>query len=230
MKLMEIAVPYHKELNPKLWDGTKLRPEVRTKLLEIVKEFIKFCDIPDFHPDLVYMTGSLCAFNYTSGSDIDVHIKLSFDDFDCPEMAEELFDAKRDVFTDKFDISIYGFPVEVYVQDHSDENIAAGEYDLIKDTWIEKPKYSPPDINSRDIQQRIKSMKRKINKVISKDADYDEAKGLMKRIKAIRKAALEDGGEFSAENLAFKALRKDGSIAKLLDHIKAAKSEELSLE
>lgn len=230
MKISEITVQYHKELNPKLWDGIKLKSEVREKLLQIVKEFIKFCDIPEFEPDVIYMTGSLCAYNYTSGSDVDVHIKLDFNDFECPEIVEQMFDAKRDVFTDKFDITIYGFPVEVYVQDITDENIAAGEYDLVKDKWLEKPQYSPPDINGREIKQKIKSLRRKIAKVVADEVGYKEAKGLMKRIKAWRKAALEEGGEFSSENLVFKALRKDGTIGKLLDYIKTVKSEELSLE
>lgn len=208
----------------------KLKSEVRQKLLQIVKEFIKFCDIPEFEPKIVYMTGSLCAYNYTSGSDIDVHIKLNFKDFECPEIVEQMFDAKRDVFTDKFDITIYGSPVEVYVQDVTDENIAAGEYDLIKDKWLEKPQYSPPDINGREIKQKTASLRRKIAKVLSDEVGYKEAKGLMKRIKAWRKAALEEGGEFSSENLVFKTLRKDGTIGKLLDYIKTVKSKELSLE
>lgn len=230
MKISQISVQYHKELNPKLWDGMKLKQEVRQKLLQIVKEFIKFCDIPEFEPDVVYMTGSLCAYNYTSGSDVDVHIKLNFKNFDCPEIVEQMFDAKRDVFTDKFDITIYGFPVEVYVQDITDENIAAGEYDLIKDKWLERPQYSPPDVNGREIKQKSASLRRKIAKVVANEVGYKEAKGLMKRIKAWRKAALQDGGEFSSENLVFKALRKDGTISKLLDYIKTEKSEELSLE
>lgn len=230
MKISQVSIQYHKELNPKLWDGMKLKSEVRQKLLQIVKEFIRFCDIPDFDPEIVYMTGSLCAYNYTSGSDIDVHVKLNFKDFECPEIVEQMFDAKRDVFTDKFDITIYGFPVEVYVQDITDENIAAGEYDLLKDKWLEKPQYSPPDINGREIKQKSASLRRKIAKVVGDEVGYKEAKGLMKRIKAWRKAALEEGGEFSSENLVFKALRKDGTIAKLLDYIKSVKSAELSLE
>lgn len=230
MQISQISIQYHKELNPKLWDGMKLKPEVREKLLQIVKEFIRFCDIPEFEPEVVYMTGSLCAYNYTSGSDVDVHIKLNFKDFECPEIVEQMFDAKRDVFTDKFDITIYGFPVEVYVQDITDENIAAGEYDLLKDKWLEKPQYAPPDINGREIKQKMASLTRKITKVVSNEVGYKEAKGLMRRIKAWRKAALEEAGEFSSENLVFKALRNNGTIAKLLDYIRTEKSEELSLE
>ena len=43
-ELAQIA-PYHKELNPLLWEGTELKLEVRYKLLAIAKHFIDFIDI-----------------------------------------------------------------------------------------------------------------------------------------------------------------------------------------
>ena len=42
----KLAVEYHDELNPKIWggkDGKTLKPQIREKCLEIVKEFEKFC-------------------------------------------------------------------------------------------------------------------------------------------------------------------------------------------
>ena len=35
------AVTFHDKLNPKLWNGTKLRPEVRDQLLKIAEDFLQ---------------------------------------------------------------------------------------------------------------------------------------------------------------------------------------------
>ena len=44
---------------------------------------------------------------------------------------------------------------------------------------------------------------------------YDTAVEIKEKIRNMRKCGLTDGGEFSAENLAFKVLRRNGYLAKL---------------
>ena len=46
----------------------------------------------------------------------------------------------------------------------------------------------------------------------------------------MRRTALQSGGEFCTENLAFKRLRNDGSITKLRDYIRNEHDKELSVE
>ena len=38
------AVKFNKELNPRIWQNNKMRPEVRAKLLEIAEDFKQFLD------------------------------------------------------------------------------------------------------------------------------------------------------------------------------------------
>ena len=40
------SVEVHEELNPKLWDGEELKPEVKEKLNQIADEFLKYIEIP----------------------------------------------------------------------------------------------------------------------------------------------------------------------------------------
>ncbi len=39
------AVTFHKELNPKLWEGNKLDPAVRDQLLVIAEDFVEYLGI-----------------------------------------------------------------------------------------------------------------------------------------------------------------------------------------
>ena len=50
------------------------------------------------------------------------------------------------------------------------------------------------------------------------------------KLKKFRKCGLEDGGEFSYENLAFKFLRRNGYLKKLSDLKNKVTDESLSLE
>src|SRR5690242_4372598 len=62
------------ELDPEIWDGEKLNPEVRKVLLSNAKEFIKFAKIEGLSFKDIILTGSLANFNYTDKSDLDVHV------------------------------------------------------------------------------------------------------------------------------------------------------------
>jgi hypothetical protein len=59
--------------------------------------------------------------------------------------------------------------------------------------------------------------------------NYERLSELMKKIRAMRQSGLEQQGEFGADNLAFKMLRKNGYIKRLVDARNAARDLELSL-
>jgi len=56
--IVDAAVQFHRELNPKLWNGKVLKPIVRYKLLEIARHFIEFIDIPNLRLKDVTISGS----------------------------------------------------------------------------------------------------------------------------------------------------------------------------
>jgi predicted nucleotidyltransferase len=230
MKLMEVAIQYHKELNPKLWNGDKLNPEVRNKLLEIAAAFVKFIDIENFKTIDVIFTGSSANFNWTKKSDIDLHLLTKQSSHGCEDVTVELFDAKKDMFAEKYDISVYGIPVEMYVQDYKESHISTGVYSLGKDEWITKPKFEPPkDVDKHEVSEKTKYFQRKIDNAVKQDVGFATAKALMNRIKAYRQAGLEQEGEFSEENLCFKSLRNSEHLKKINDYMKKSRSKELSL-
>ena len=74
------------ELNPKIWDNpddapkSHMKLEIRNQLEEIAEEFIKFVNVDMFIQDIIIM-GSLCNYNWSEYSDVDLHILVNFNDF-----------------------------------------------------------------------------------------------------------------------------------------------------
>jgi len=63
MKLIE-SYEIHEQLNKKIFDGEKLKPEVREKILDIVDEFIDNLWIKIDVLD-IQLLGSNASYNYT---------------------------------------------------------------------------------------------------------------------------------------------------------------------
>ena len=74
MRILELDLGFeqHNELNPLLWQGEDLRPEVKMALLKIAKDFIEYVEVPFEVKDLV-LTGSQLGYYYTKHSDLDLH-------------------------------------------------------------------------------------------------------------------------------------------------------------
>lgn len=133
----------HDELNPKLWEGAELKPEVKEKINFIVNEFIKNLqeDNINIQVDDIILIGSNCAYNYTKDSDLDIHILANTDALkDCDQnIVSKLYSAYRTIFNKKFDIDFYGIPVEIFVETNETPRISNGVYSVMQEKWIKEP-------------------------------------------------------------------------------------------
>lgn len=237
MKLFEIKVEYHDTLNSKIWDDMTLKSEVRKKLLEIVDTFMKFADFNVAISDIVFI-GSLTNYNWTPQSDIDLHIIVNMDTFKkaCPALAGEdgfsLFKDKSTLFNEHHSIKIYGFPVEVVIEGEDDDKKqeSATVYSVKSNKWLKKPVYSPPDIDTKIVQQQADKWKKEIDKLVKTVNDPEEFDELKDELTDTRRAGIKKGGEFDEKNIAYKELRKSGHLAKLKQAKRDKESEQLSLD
>lgn len=235
MKLNELAVQYHKTLNPKLWKNFELLPEVKAQLIKIAEEFIEFLAIDTQYIKDLIITGSNCNYNWTSSSDIDLHVVIDYEEFQkgCDSAdTEELFNNKKTLWNDTHDITIYDIPVELYVQDDVKEpNSKDGVvYSIGQEKWLAMPKkYKNLVIDQDKINKLYKSLKDDIEKVI-KMKDIEKVNTLKKNIADARKHALATDGEFGVLNLVYKKLRKDKTMQKLWDASIDLQDDELSLD
>jgi hypothetical protein len=228
--LPDILKSFHlqDELNPKIWDGDssipKMNPKVRTRLLEIANDFIEFLDVDIIVSDVI-MTGSLANYNWSKFSDVDIHILVDFDQFSDEEkpLYEELFYLKKSVYNDKHNITIFGYDVELYVEDESliKEVKSIGIYSVMNNDWVTKPDRESVDINYNRISEKAKQWMKTIDGVIenTEDEEIESAKNIIQKcndkIRKYRESGLQKGGEYSEENLVFKILRRNGYLEKI---------------
>jgi predicted nucleotidyltransferase len=219
-------------LNPDLWkDGHTLDSRARLQLLDIADDFIEFLGIKYVKPIDICLTGSICNFNWSEFSDIDLHIVIDFDEVsDKTELVREYFDSKKNEWNNEHEnLTIYGFNVELYVEDEGDETVSSGIYSLNKNEWLSKPSIS-------DIKVNTESRKRKIKKAVADfttriDELYeavqncddkvvlgelgDEIRNVMSMLRKARQDGLEKYGESSLGNLTYKCVRRMGYLDKI---------------
>jgi hypothetical protein len=204
-----------------------MREDVRKRLIEIADNFIESLSIEFFIHDIV-LTGSLSNYNWSSYSDVDLHILIDFDEIGNEKNSnsimmhnifKEFFDAKKNVWNDTHDIKIKGYDVELYVQDVNEEHVSSGVYSILHNKWLVEPEHNSPNIDDRKILEKGEMYAKKIDKLVKLGQKQDvtsEIDTLRKKIKEFRQCGLESGGEYSYENLTFKLLRRNGYIEKLI--------------
>ena len=229
-----------KELNPKVWEGNKkepkLKPEIRERLLEIAYEFIEFLDIEIVVTDII-LTGSLSNYNWSKYSDFDLHIVTNFQQYqeNQIELYEKLFNLKKMLFNQKHDITIKGYEVELYVQNETESHFSSGVYSILFDEWANVPEKEDVTVDKELIKGKAKQWMNIIDDLLDaiKDEDASTAKEMVQKykdkLKKYRTCGLENGGEYSTENLVFKILRRNGYIEKLHDSTKKILDKKLSM-
>ena len=221
------------ELSPKIWDGEgNIDSRVRLKLLDIADDFWEYVNIKWVRPCGVILTGSICNYNWSSYSDIDLHLIVDFHDIDSKtEFVRDYLDSKKNEWNDMHSqLEIRGYKVELYVQDVGENAESNGVYDLESNEWVKKPvkgdikpiglnKYHIKD-KAADIMTIIDDMYESLESTDDKhnmEEIGDDASYLWKKIKHMRKKSLDKHGESGIGNIVYKSLRREGYLDKLFD-------------
>ena len=229
-----LAIPhtleYHDGLNQVVFDESgKMLPDVRDALMKVAKNFIEtmspfieWSDVSD-----VCLTGSNANYNYTPGSDLDLHIMCHFEN----KMAEDYAQAKKTVWNNQYKVSIYGFPVEVYPQNKTDTFVTgSGWYSITDDKWLSQPEHlDHVDVGNPVITQIAEKFAKQIDFVVEYHvSDLAVLHRLGEKIWGLRDQ--KDSGEFSVRNLAFKELRNNGFIDKYRKYINEVETNQMSIK
>ena len=223
-----------KKLNPKFWVDEHLDSRIRLKLLDISDDFIEYLGIdPNLVKDII-MTGSLANYNWNEKySDIDLHVLLDYSDVDeNVEFVKQYFMAQKTAWNNEHkDLKIFGFPIEVYVQDINEKHDSSGVYSLDRDKWLREPDrdiLATSKVNKSYIKDKVSEYTDKIDKLVylykkSKNDEYklnkvsEKANALWDKIKNSRKIGFEKSGgkEVNNNNIIYKSLRRLGYLDKL---------------
>ena len=202
---------------------------VRNALLDISDDFWESCNIRWVKPKTVLLTGSICNFNWSEFSDVDVHVVVDFSEIhENKEFVQEYFDDKKNDWNNTHDnLTVYGFPVEMYVEDIEANTTSSGIYDLWKNEWLKKPKegnVEPIKLNKYGIKKVASDLMTQVDDLCDMfDGEHDkhkleeisdEADRISKLFKKIRKVGLKKG-ESGSGNIVYKVARRMGYLDKL---------------
>lgn len=220
-------------LNPALWNGDKLKPEVRARLLRIAYDFLSGIKAPGLSPIDLLLTGSNANLNWSAASDVDLHIVIDPKKIACPaEVTKDYFHDAASIWNEHHLVRFFGHEIEIYMQDAAEPLYASGVYSLMKGKWLQRP-VDAVDPSSDVVTRKAEALLARIDKLIARpatQASLDAMQALRERIRTMRRAALAKGGEHSIENLAFKVVRRKGGLERLSHAARAVYDTIMTLE
>jgi hypothetical protein len=225
------------ELNPKIFDGNqKMHPELKSRLIMIADDFFDTLELPWVDVTDITLTGSLANYNWSKFSDVDLHIMIDYNEVDDNEsLVSEYLSAKKNLWNEKHDIKIFGYDVELYVQDMNEEHVSTGVYSVMWDDWLVKPEKGNPKLDTNKIKQKAAGIIDSYESLIAAyyQGEYDKVirriKTTKQKIKKLRQSGLDREGEYSYENITFKVLRRVGLLDKLAELETLAYDKSLSM-
>lgn len=118
-----------------------------------------------------------------------------------------IFLTRKKIFSENYDIKIYDYSVEVYVQDFDEEMTRnQGVFSIKNNKWIAEPKIIKIEADDNTILLKTKYLLNNIKSVIKLNSITSLQK-LKEKLRNYRSSGLEHGGEFSVENIVYKKLR-----------------------
>ena len=222
-------------LNEKFWlkrkdsDEYQLSSKVRLRLLDIADDFIKELSVSWIKPVDIQFTGSLANYNWSRYSDVDIHILYDFKKiYKKSDFVDDYFKAKKEVWLKNHkDLKIYGFPIEISVEDSNEKNPSSGKYSLEDNKWVVEPSdFQDAKLNARyikDYSAKVMTEIDKIDRQIDKETDRhkievlgNKIEKIFNRLKNLRTEGLKSNQkEMSSGNIIYKLIRRMKYIDKI---------------
>lgn len=213
--MTEIIYQFHDKLSDKVWEDEKIKDDVKKKLLDIAYFWMNEADLPENIIQDIVLTGSHAGYNYTSYSDIDIHIIIDKSNLGCENLIDDFLFDKKKIFGEKHNITINDRDVEVYAQDiHEEFPNNEAVYSLLNDKWVIKPSKEKKDLTDPRILKKSRFY-RKLAKQLIKEGNISKIIAFKDKLRKMRQAGLEKEGEFSLENIVYKDLRNRKLLEKL---------------
>lgn len=217
-------------LDPRLWNGEELKPEIREKTMKIVDRIVATSGIPGLVVDSVELFGSNASYEYDDASDFGVHVFTHSAEMPPAELGGLLKLLNDDVERrQEGRITFNGVPVEVTFHGERGDTYrpesGIGQYSLSQSRWIERPVQQPDRFDRDRMAADMKTYIGKYNALASgysqdpKAFDCSRFGALDDELGAYRNSGFANGfGSRSTPNLAYRALRRiNVNIPAMLD-------------
>lgn len=234
-----------KELNPKFWPNGKLNSRVRLRLMDIADDFIKELAVDWVKPKDVIFTGSIANYNWSRYSDVDLHILIDYTKVypKNQDFVEDYFKSKKENWLSNHeDLKIFGFPIEISVENSNEDNPSSGRYSLYKNKWIVEPDdFQDAIINQDFVKNKAAAFMTQIDNIENKfksetDTHKCEKYGekvykIFDKLKKMRTDGLtSDKKEMSSGNIIYKIIRRTGYLDKIWDIVNSSYDKVNSIE
>lgn len=225
-------------LNPDFWEDTTLNPKVKREIMKIAKDFFKNLELsPSIKMKDILLVGSIANYNWSKYSDVDIHIVVDFSEFkEDEDFIKKFFDTQKNLWNNKHDIKMFGYDVELYVQELKEKLESSAIYSVPHDKWIVKPEKTNFKLDKKVIKRKVETIFKKLEDIKNdyEDENYEnvieKTKNIQDYIKKMRKSGLKTGGEFSSENIVFKILRRTDFMDVLNNYKNKAYDKSVSLK
>lgn len=220
-------------LEPHLWKDGELDSKIRLRLLDIADDFIEYLNISWVKPKDIILGGSICNYNWSEYSDIDMHVIIDFEEVDeRTDFVREYFNTKKNAWNDSHEnLKLFKYPVELYVQDVSEELQSGGIYSLEKKEWLREPdeddikelgskEHAKVKLIAAGIMTMIDDIEEDAHTISDKhqlEELNDDLSELAHKLKDMRTHGLETDGEKSIGNIVYKTIRRAGYLDKMWD-------------
>jgi hypothetical protein len=102
-------------------------------------------------------------------------------------------------------------------------------FSILHDRWLRHPTAAKPAIDDSAVRQKRDAWASVIDGLLAGEPEAAEVDAALSRLRTMRQNGLHDGGEFSVENLAWKALRDGNLLNRLYAKKTELRNQELSL-
>lgn len=116
------------------------------------------------------------------------------------------------------------------MQDINEKHYSSGVYSIQNEEWVKEPKKEKPELDKQYIKNKASYLMKEIDNLIKVCNNPTQFEKMQDKLTKMRKAGLEDAGEFSDENYVYKTLRDAGYLDKLAKHRTDVIDKELSLK
>lgn len=220
------------KLNPSIWNNNQLKQNLRKSFLKIANHFYEFLEVDTPIIDII-LIGSNANYNWTSYSDIDLHVVVNY--LDIPgnlHLVKNYLHAKKSVWNENYPLKYKGANIELYAQDSTtDLHASVGIYSLLHNKWINQPKFELITIDDSIIKKKSEPYEYEIDNLNLDDKHLNsKIKNILLRLRNLRQTGLETAGEYSIENLAYKHLRNSGHLLKLKNILQDSTYDQLSIK
>jgi hypothetical protein len=125
-----ILDPVKEELSPEIWNGEKLKPQVKTHIIKRFESWFR-AHASSGRIKYMYLLGSMTGYQYSKDSDLDINVVTNLTD----EKVKELFE----ILPNGSNLPGTEHPINYYVVNKENPKWrTAGFYDLLKDVWVHK--------------------------------------------------------------------------------------------